>query len=718
MTRKKLGLKKKVEKPEIKKRYKMYKAKGRWLVAPLVFLSLGLANTGLVHADSVDGDANYSSDKQIENDNSQLTDEKIELGKKQVSTVQFGQDTIISSTQTVATKETATSEVSSQVTAQSQSVSSVSQETTAKVQASPSVATYVAPTVEDPTNFGGEKSTNLLATNTIQTTNTDTTVKNSSNTDATVDSSVGTPTSGNGVSLANVQVLSTVNTSVTSPDQSGNEATNPLTSTDATFVVDGKGVLDVNLLKGANKSVVIEIPEGLKDKITTNGNATGKVSFLLPVNSLTVLQPVTDLLNGVLNGTGVVVDKLIGNDDNSLLGNLLSLLTAGKLQVSVDGVDDVIKNLNLLKGSQSNVDPNSRVLDINNGNLDAPVTIKTDEQGNQYLEVNLQQEIGKIATDHVKGILDNIIKDLGNLKITATVSSADLMSNMENNSTIAGQLNGALSKIPVLGGVLSGLTGTVGNLLGGTVSTLGGLVDKLGVNKVLSILGIGDDLNPVLSANGLKVTIPSTQLNLVKTLNTLINGDKGVLSTTGNLLNEILGAAILNTATVSVPVTVDNAGLKGNTLDDTVYGGQFLGTVAESDAIDLSVLNNNKKGSRTTLYIKVQEASQYGITYPAKDVTKASDVSVTPKITNASGQEIQSLPTGAKLTVDDSNLPTGVTLGNVDQTTGTVRVNVPAGTPVGSFEIPVTVTYSDGSEDKATITMDIKDSFNYQAQAK
>ncbi|MHC3376664.1 mucin-binding protein [Ligilactobacillus equi] len=174
MTRKKLGVKKKVEMPEIKKRYKMYKAKGRWLVAPLVFLSLGLANTGLVHADSVDGDANYSSDKQSENDNSQLTDEKIELGKKQVSTVQFGQDTIISSTQTVATKETATSEVSSQVTAQSQSVSSVSQETTAKVQASPSVATDVAPTVEDPTNFSGE-----VATNTIQTTNTDQAVDDS-----------------------------------------------------------------------------------------------------------------------------------------------------------------------------------------------------------------------------------------------------------------------------------------------------------------------------------------------------------------------------------------------------------------------------------------------------------------------------------------------------------------------------------------------------------
>ncbi len=64
--------------------YKLFFSNGLWLLAPVGFLSLGLANTGLVHADSVDGDANYSSDKQSENDNSQLTDEKIELGKKQV----------------------------------------------------------------------------------------------------------------------------------------------------------------------------------------------------------------------------------------------------------------------------------------------------------------------------------------------------------------------------------------------------------------------------------------------------------------------------------------------------------------------------------------------------------------------------------------------------------------------------------------------------------
>ncbi|WP_156409556.1 YPDG domain-containing protein, partial [Ligilactobacillus equi] len=60
----------------------------------------------------------------------------------------------------------------------------------------------------------------------------------------------------------------------------------------------------------------------------------------------------------------------------------------------------------------------------------------------------------------------------------------------------------------------------------------------------------------------------------------------------------------------------------------------------------------------------------------------------------------------------------GMKLGDVDQKTGEVTVDVPTGTLSGSYDVPVTVTYPDGTKDQTTVKVNVKDNVQYQATAK
>ncbi|WP_268872444.1 Rib/alpha-like domain-containing protein, partial [Ligilactobacillus equi] len=70
------------------------------------------------------------------------------------------------------------------------------------------------------------------------------------------------------------------------------------------------------------------------------------------------------------------------------------------------------------------------------------------------------------------------------------------------------------------------------------------------------------------------------------------------------------------------------------------------------------------------------KASDVEVTYPAVDVTKAGETTVRPDLIDANGQAVTSLPTGTTVTAEGNKLPAGMKLGDVDQKTGEVTVDV------------------------------------------
>ncbi|MFC5938799.1 YPDG domain-containing protein, partial [Corynebacterium choanae] len=100
-------------------------------------------------------------------------------------------------------------------------------------------------------------------------------------------------------------------------------------------------------------------------------------------------------------------------------------------------------------------------------------------------------------------------------------------------------------------------------------------------------------------------------------------------------------------------------------------------------------------------------ADNTDISYPAGSVKPGESTDLKPDISNKDGSE--GLPEGTKVTVDDSGLPEGVKV-SVDPESGVVTVEVGDGVPAGTeIEVPVTVTYPDGSKDTTNAKVTVED---------
>ncbi|MCD7113020.1 Rib/alpha-like domain-containing protein [Limosilactobacillus agrestis] len=107
-------------------------------------------------------------------------------------------------------------------------------------------------------------------------------------------------------------------------------------------------------------------------------------------------------------------------------------------------------------------------------------------------------------------------------------------------------------------------------------------------------------------------------------------------------------------------------------------------------------------------------ADTYTPSYKDTDVKRGSETTIPVTITDADGKTTTA-PEGTKFEAGDFTAPEGVTV-TVDPTSGAIKVTTKDNTPTGEFDIPVTVTYPDGSIDnttaKVTVTNSDADTYN------
>ncbi|MCD7120983.1 YPDG domain-containing protein, partial [Limosilactobacillus agrestis] len=107
-------------------------------------------------------------------------------------------------------------------------------------------------------------------------------------------------------------------------------------------------------------------------------------------------------------------------------------------------------------------------------------------------------------------------------------------------------------------------------------------------------------------------------------------------------------------------------------------------------------------------------ADLYTPSYKDTDVKRGSETTIPVTITDADGKTTTA-PEGTKFEAGDFTAPEGVTV-TVDPTSGAIKVTTKDNTPTGEFDIPVTVTYPDGSIDnttaKVTVTNSDADTYN------
>ncbi|WP_268872453.1 Rib/alpha-like domain-containing protein, partial [Ligilactobacillus equi] len=112
---------------------------------------------------------------------------------------------------------------------------------------------------------------------------------------------------------------------------------------------------------------------------------------------------------------------------------------------------------------------------------------------------------------------------------------------------------------------------------------------------------------------------------------------------------------------------------------DTTYAWTSTPDVSKAGQTSGVVTVTYPDGSTQAVTVPMtvtDKASDVEVTYPAVDVTKAGETTVTPNLTDANGQAVTSLPTGTTVTAEGNKLPKGMKLGDVDQKTGEVTVDV------------------------------------------
>ncbi|WBW50514.1 S-layer homology domain-containing protein [Peptoniphilus equinus] len=117
-------------------------------------------------------------------------------------------------------------------------------------------------------------------------------------------------------------------------------------------------------------------------------------------------------------------------------------------------------------------------------------------------------------------------------------------------------------------------------------------------------------------------------------------------------------------------------------------------------------------GTATTITAQyaLDNASEYGVTYPPVVVPTTGTVSVDPTITYPEGTT--TLPNGTAFSIDPSfTAPDGITV-TIDATTGEITITTDgADETTAPIDVPVIVTYPDDSKDNGELEITVRDSY-------
>ena len=123
--------------------------------------------------------------------------------------------------------------------------------------------------------------------------------------------------------------------------------------------------------------------------------------------------------------------------------------------------------------------------------------------------------------------------------------------------------------------------------------------------------------------------------------------------------------------------------------------------------------DNSTDNVTAKITVTASDANTYTPSYQDTTVKRGSDTTIPVTITGADGKTT-TVPAGTQFKAGDFTTPDGATI-TVDPTSGEIKVTTKDNTPVGEVDIPVTVTYPDGSVDNTTakVTISKNDADNY-----
>ncbi|MHC5374385.1 adhesive domain-containing protein [Enterococcus sp. LJL120] len=239
--------------------------------------------------------------------------------------------------------------------------------------------------------------------------------------------------------IADIEILANVNTDNSSQTTSDNRW--PTTSTrEVTFQIRGGGLGNISTLLTGPKTAVLVIPANLAGEVSPLGNAVIETNLTVDLRNISLL---TNLFSAIDNLLKVLVDIV-----NGVFGTLVGVNL---------NLDEVYQQLGLLDSLES----------LPNQSFTEPLTLS---QNNQVMSVNLDNGIGKILADNLKGILQNLSSAVGAL----SAEGSGLVSN-----TVALLINTALAPVKLA------LTGAIAAVL--PLLELGGSL--VGVLADASLLG-------------------------------------------------------------------------------------------------------------------------------------------------------------------------------------------------------------------------------------
>ncbi|MCD7131189.1 YPDG domain-containing protein, partial [Limosilactobacillus agrestis] len=123
--------------------------------------------------------------------------------------------------------------------------------------------------------------------------------------------------------------------------------------------------------------------------------------------------------------------------------------------------------------------------------------------------------------------------------------------------------------------------------------------------------------------------------------------------------------------------------------------------------------DNSTDNVTAKITVTASDANTYTPSYQDTTVKRGSETTIPVTITGADGKTT-TVPAGTQFKAGDFTTPDGATIA-VDPTSGEIKVTTKDNTPVGEVDIPVTVTYPDGSVDNTTakVTISNNDADNY-----
>ena len=168
---------------------------------------------------------------------------------------------------------------------------------------------------------------------------------------------------------------------------------------------------------------------------------------------------------------------------------------------------------------------------------------------------------------------------------------------------------------------------------------------------------------------------------------------------------------------LSVPVSSINDGSLANLTISadgktvTTADGQsytFDEAIPEGTVFTASLVEGTVTVAADSFMVKTTDAKKYEPNYADQTVAAGQTASVTPTFTDKEGNTV-TLPEGTTFTssATDANGSSASAWATLDPTTGEIVYTPSADQASGDYEVPVTVTYADGSTDQVTATVHV-----------